>query len=184
MGSRLGLYGLGLDPCIVCVTLDPVRISRSLKRSGLLRLVAPCVICLFPLARADGCGDACKEELIYAYFERLDAVYKSGSSSRDIDALFALFHPSVKYEHPAYGADFEVAEWREGFEQNLANGSFNHSQAEEIRVTQLIHGKDHSAVEYRYGTRTANGWTPKDGPALLALFGFADEKIALVREYW
>lgn len=136
------------------------------------------------IASSGECDSSCKEKLITDYFGSIDKVFRAGSTEADIDKLFKLFHPDVKYQHFEYDANFDAAEWRDAFSGNLQRGAYKKQQNESIKVITYIHGKTHSAVEYRYGRREDTGWAPTDEEKLLALFGFKDNKIVLVREYW
>lgn len=134
---------------------------------------------------ADSCGEKCQEENIGRYFGRIDRVFRAGSSVEDINELFKLFHADVRYQHLEYGADFGFGDWKSAFLGNLKAGAYNHSGLDEIKVTRIIHGKSHAAVGYRYGSRDVQGqWSSKEDKELLVLFGFRDNKIVLVREYW
>lgn len=137
-------------------------------------------------AASPTCDAACKEAQINAYFERLSGVYREGSSSADIDRLFALFAPNVRYAHLEYDANFERAEWKDAFIGNLERGAYKKDENELIEVTEIIHGRSHSAVEYRYMRRTKDGkLEPADDQGgLLALFGFEGNQIVLIEEYW
>ncbi len=139
-------------------------------------------------ARADSttCDAACKEARINAYFDRLSGVYRQGSASADVDRLFDLLAPNVRYVHIEYDASFERAEWKEAFIGNLERGAYKKDKNELIEVTQIIHGRSHSAVEYRYVRRRKDGELElaDDQGGLLALFGFEGEQIVLIEEYW
>jgi hypothetical protein len=153
------------------------------RRSGvaLLLMMAMCAS-----ASAGDCDAACKKGVIDAYFERLSAVYRLGSTSREVDKLFELFAPKVRYAHKEYEANFERAEWREAFDANLKRGAYSKHPDEQIEITQLIHGQRHSAVEYRHMRKAEDGslQPADDQGGLLALFGFDGDRICLVEEYW
>jgi hypothetical protein len=148
---------------------------------ALLALVAPGAH-----ASSETCDSACKESHIKAYFERLSTVYRRGSTSADVDRLFDLFAPDVRYVHKEFDAKFDRAGWKEAFNGNLQRGAYDKDAAELIEIAKIIHGRSHSAVEYRYMRRTADGkLVPADDQGgLLALFGFEGKKIVLVEEYW
>ena len=155
----------------------------------LLRSVGIALLAMTALgatASSNACDAACKEAQINAYFERLSAVYRKGSTSADIERLFSLFAPDVRYAHKEYDANFERAEWKDAFSGNLKRGAYNKDKNELIEITELIHGRSHSAVEYRYMRRTNDGkLEPADDQGgLLALFGFDGERIVLIEEYW
>lgn len=137
-------------------------------------------------AASPACDVACKEVQINAYFDRLSGVYREGSSSADIERLFALFAPNVRYSHMEYDANFERAEWKDAFIGNLERGAYKKHTNELIEVTEIIHGRSHSAVEYRYVRRTKDGEREPadDQGGLLALFGFEGNQIVLIEEYW
>ena len=137
-------------------------------------------------ASSNACDAACKEAQINAYFERLSAVYREDSTTADIDRLFELFAPNVRYAHKEYDANFERAEWKAAFTGNLERGAYTKDKDELIQVTEIIHGRSYSAVEYRYMRRTNEGkLEPADEQGgLLALFGFDRDRIVLIEEYW
>ncbi len=135
-------------------------------------------------AQSEECNNSCKEKLINSYFELIGDVFKKGSTEADINKLFELFDPNVKYQHFEYGADFNHADWKEAFIGNLKRGAYSKGQDEEIKVLSYIHGKSHSAVAYAYGRQGSDGWIPENEEKLLALFGFEKGKIVLVKEYW
>lgn len=137
-------------------------------------------------ASSNACDAACKEAQINAYFERLSSVYRKGSTTTDIDRLFNLFAPGVRYSHKEYDANFERAEWKDAFNGNLERGAYSKDKNELIEITEIIHGRSHSAVEYRYMRRTNDGTLEPadDQGGLLALFGFDGERIVLIEEYW
>lgn len=144
-----------------------------------------CFLCVSGYGYAEECKPECQKKLVENYFHLLNEVYKNSSTEEDIAALFTLFHEDVKYEHLDYGASFGKSEWQEAFKANLERGAYKGAKNDHIKVTNFIAGKSHAAVEYKYGSLTKDGsWQPKDGPGLLALFGFQDNKIVLVREYW
>ncbi len=136
-------------------------------------------------AQEPACDSGCKQKLITQYFTRLGQVFQAGSSEQEVERLFELFHDNVKYEHLDYGANFALDEWQAAFLRNLEGGAYKASEEARIRVQKMIHGKHHTAVEYAYGTLDEQGqWHPDNDERLLALFGFEDGKIVLVREYW
>lgn len=137
-------------------------------------------------ASSNACDTTCKEAQINAYFERLSAVYRKGSTSADIDRLFELFAPDVRYSHKEYDANFGRAEWKDAFSGNQKRGAYQKDKNELIEITEIIHGRSHSAVEYRYMRRTNDGklQPADDQGGLLALFGFDGERIVLIEEYW
>jgi len=129
------------------------------------------------------CDKQCKLEQVEIYFNNIDRVFKQDSSQQDIEAFIAHVHDEVKYQHPEYGADFNKKSWREAFLKQLQLGSYDSGPKDEARILNAIDGKQHMAVEYSYGKKQADGsW--QAGKPFLALFGFKDGKISLVREYW
>lgn len=140
--------------------------------------VAPGVI-------ASDCGSECQKAAIQDYFLLLSDIYKNDSTESNINKLFSSLHGEVRYEHLEYDAYFDRGEWELAFKQNLQRGAYSEDAAAGIRVEKYIFGKSHVAVEYSYGVTTLDGgWSPKGDQQLLALFGFKDSKIVLVREYW
>lgn len=135
---------------------------------------------------ATACDSVCKNAQLEAYFERLSAVYRVGSTSNDIDRLFELFAPNVRYVHKEYEVNFERVDWKEAFNANLKRGAYRKDPGEMIEITKLIHGRSHSAVEYRYMRKARDGslQPADDQGGLLALFGFDGDRIVLVEEYW
>lgn len=155
---------------------------RSLKSALLTMALMAFAAQAFP----NDCDAACKESQIKAYFERLSAVYRQGSTSADVDRLFELFAPGVRYVHKEYEASFELTAWKEAFNANLQRGAYAKHPDEFIDIPEIIHGRRHSAVEYRYMRRTPDGKVvpADDQGGLLVLFGFDGKKIVLVEEYW
>ena len=137
------------------------------------------------IASGTECDTSCRERLIGDYFARIGRVFHSRSTEGDINRLFELFDEKVRYQHLDYGADFEKGAWKEAFLGNLKRGAYDKQANQQIKVVTLIHGKQHTAVGYAYGAFQPDGvWKPSDDQVLLALFGFAGNKIVLVREYW
>ena len=131
------------------------------------------------------CDSQCQDQLVENYFTLLDKVYRESSKESDITNLFELFDSGVKYEHLAYEANFDRNSWMEAFKGNLERGAYKGSPEDKTKVTNIIFGKQHVAVEYKYGKISKNGkWSPTDDKGLFALFEFKDNKITLVREYW
>lgn len=157
-----------------------------MKRLRSVGFAAWVLMALGAQASSNDCDAACKESQIRAYFERLSAVYRQGSTSADVDRLFELFSPDVRYAHKEFGANFERAEWKEAFNGNMERGAFDKAPEELIEIPTIIHGRSHSAAEYRYMRRTRDGkLEPADDQGgLLVLFGFAGNRIVLIEEYW
>lgn len=134
---------------------------------------------------ASECDNSCKKQVIEKYFSFLGEIYKEGSSPEQVSTLFSLMSAGVKYEHIEYEADFDRAQWHQAFIANLERGVYAAPKNSVISVENYIYGKHHVAVEYSYGEVNKTGdWVPKGDQKLLALFGFDEEKLTLVREYW
>ncbi|MDN4501915.1 hypothetical protein QX776_05855 [Alteromonadaceae bacterium BrNp21-10] len=134
---------------------------------------------------ASNCDNSCQQGLIQDYFSLLGEVYKQGSTTHDVERLFKLFTDDVKYEHIEYQANFNQQEWGDAFKANLKAGAYSADENSAIRVEKYIFGKQYVAVEYSYGQRLSNGdWVAQGDQKLFALFGFQQNKINLVREYW
>ncbi|MCC2608055.1 hypothetical protein [Planctobacterium marinum] len=117
------------------------------------------------------------------YFQALDRVAKRDSTQQDIDDLIGMMHDSVKYEHIEYGANFDKKTWAEAFTRQLKNGAYQNGPENEIRILNVIYGKSHAAIEYSHGLLMDDGtWQPDK--KMFALFGFTENKISLIREYW
>ena len=154
-----------------------------------LRMLTMAIVLLIAMEvppSANECDAGCRAERIEACFERLSAVYRRGSTTDDVDRLFDLFAPDVRYVHAAYDADFAHAAWREAFLANLTRGAYDKGDDELIEVTQVIHGRRHAAVEYRYVRRASDGTLQPadDQGGLLVLFAFEGDRIVLIEEYW
>src|SRR5690606_27705622 len=108
-------------------------------------------------ASAQVCAAECRQARIDDYFERLSVVYRRGSTSEDIDRLFELFAPTVRYVHKAYDASFDRDAWKAAFTANLERGAYSKGGNELIERTKLIDGRHHSAVAYRYMRRMDDG---------------------------
>lgn len=130
------------------------------------------------------CSADCQKAQIEAYFKKLSVVFREGSTEKDIDDLFTLFHDDVKYEHFEYDANFTKSKWKEAFLRNLKQGDYNAGQKESLRAQRLIYGKSHVAVDYAIGNMGEDGQWKTEDTGRLILFGFKDQKIVLVREYW
>lgn len=134
-------------------------------------------------AMAQDCDEACQLSQVNAYFTALDKVARQGSSMSDIDALLALMDSSVKYIHVEYQADFDKASWRRAFKRQLELGNYQNSDRNEARIINSITGKNHIAIEYSHGLLDDDGnWQATD--KYLAIFGFTNGKISLIKELW
>ena len=129
------------------------------------------------------CPDSCRMDLVNGYFEALVRISKAGTPE-EINALLALCHEDVKYEHLEYEADFDRAAWHAAFTRNSERGVNNEPSNLQVKVLNHIHGKNHLAVAYAYGKVVDGVWHANENGSLMALFGFKDGKILLVREYW
>jgi len=132
---------------------------------------------------AQACDSNCQLAQITAYFSALDKVARKGSTLADIDTLLALTHENVKYVHVEYQANFSKDTWRQAFISNLEKGSYQKTDKNQIRILEFIEGKDHIAVKYSHGVIQQDGkWQPT--APYLALFGFTDGKLSLIKELW
>jgi len=132
---------------------------------------------------AKECDSSCQLQQVNAYFFALDKVSRKGSTAEDIEALLSLTHDDVKYIHVEYEANFTKETWREAFFRNLEKDSYQHTDKNQIQILQSIAGKNHLAVEYSHGVIQQDGqW--KKSKQKLALFGFSDGKLSLIKELW
>jgi hypothetical protein len=132
---------------------------------------------------AKDCDEYCQLEQVKSYFSALDKVAKKGSTSSDVDALLALTHVDVKYIHVQYGANFTKDSWRKAFLRNIELGRYQKTDKNQIRILNSIVGKNHIAIEYSHGIIQANGKWEKTNK-YLAIFGFTDGKLSLIKELW
>jgi len=132
---------------------------------------------------AKDCNEKCQLDQVGAYFSALDKVAKKGSTLSDIDALLALTHDDIKYAHVEYQANFTKESWRKAFIRNLELGRYQNTEKNQIRILNSIAGKNYIAIEYSHGLIQENGeWEHTD--KYLAIFGFKDGKLSLVKELW
>lgn len=144
-------------------------------------------ICLFVSLggmASEPCKQPCQEKLVRAYYERLSAVARAGSGEKELNYLFELFHDDVKYEHIEYQANFDKTAWIAAFKRNFKRGAYKAPANRASRPLRMIHGAAHVAVEYAHGDQQADGSWKMEDEGLLAIFGFKDGKIVLVRELW
>lgn len=134
-------------------------------------------------ALAVDCNEGCQLSQVKAYFSALDKVAKKDSTVEDIDALLAITHDDVKYIHVEYDANFTKETWRTAFLRQLELGRYQDTDKDQIRVLNSISGKNHIAIEYSYGVIQEDGTWEKTND-YLALFGFTDGKLSLIRELW
>ena len=132
---------------------------------------------------AKDCDEYCQLEQVKAYFFALDKVAKKGSTSSDVDALLALTHDDVKYIHVQYEANFTKDTWRKAFLRNIELGRYQKTDKNQIRILNSKEGKNHIAIEYSHGVIQANGKWEKTNK-YLAIFGFTDGKLSLIKELW
>ncbi|KNC65763.1 hypothetical protein [Pseudoalteromonas ardens] len=154
-----------------------MKTTRTIMASAFLSLLSVGV-----MAKAD-CTADCQLSKVNQYFDALDTVSYKGSTVADIDALIGLMHDEVKYEHVEYLANFDKPAWRRAFLRNHESGRYDSATNREIRVLRTIPGKNHVAVEYAYGFNQADGSWQRQEPRL-AVFGFKEGKISLIRELW
>ncbi len=129
------------------------------------------------------CNETCQLEQVNAYFAALDRVSKKDSTVNDIDNLLALTHDDVKYIHLDYQANFTKDAWRKAFLRNLELGRYQKTEKNQIRILRSIPGKKHVAIEYSHGVIKQDGqWKKTDN--YLAIFGFTDGQIFLIKELW
>lgn len=155
----------------------------NIMRGAVKVLTGLILFFLSSLAIANECDKKCQIEQVKAYFSALDKVAKKGSTVSDIETLLALTHEDVKYIHVAYEANFTKDLWRNGFLRNLRLGRYQNTDKNQIRILNSITGKDHIAIEYSHGVIQDNGeWVKTD--KYLAIFGFKDGKLSLIKELW
>lgn len=112
---------------------------------------------------------------VESYLVDIVEIFVHGSATKDIDHFLSQLHEDIKYEHKEYEADFIMSEWRKAFNRQLELGFYKESRR--------MHEKKQAAVEYSYETYTQVGVLEK-GLVKFALFGFKDDKVSLVGEYW
>lgn len=134
-------------------------------------------------ALAVNCNSTCQLTQVELYFNALDKISLNDSTVADIDALLSLTHENVEYIHVEYQANFSKESWRKAFIRNLERGAYQNTKNNEIRISNTIFGKDYVAVEYSHGVILSNNEWQASEP-LLALFGFTDGKISLIKELW
>ena len=54
-------------------------------------------------------------ELIGSYFERLDTIFRTGSTKDEVEEFLSLMTNDVRYVHSNYQANFDLASWRAAF---------------------------------------------------------------------
>lgn len=118
------------------------------------------------------------------YFSGLDAIYRKGSTTQEIDDFMSQFHDDVKYIHVNYGANFDRTAWLAAFTRNHSAGRYTKPADSCSLVTNAIAGKNHHAIEYAYGTMDGDDCLPADDKRFLVLFGLTDGKLSLVQELW
>lgn len=123
-------------------------------------------------------------QLITQYFDRLDAVFRDGSTKDDIHDFLALMSDDVRYIHREYDADFTLTSWRAAFLRISANGGYNQPAEFCTAVTNIIAGKSHYAVEYKAGTTIEDGCEAEESPPKLAIFTLDEQSIRRIEELW
>lgn len=136
-----------------------------------------------PAENTMDCSPECQLEQVNNYFSALDEVYREGSTVAEIDHLLSILHEDVRYIHVDYEADFDRDSWREAFIGNLERGAYRNGPENEMRISNVIHGKNYIAVEYSHGIVQPDGTFESDDP-LLVLFTFTDGKISCIEELW
>lgn len=129
------------------------------------------------------CTSACQFKLAQNYFDLLNAIGKANSTIENVDALISAMHDEVKYVHVRFGAEFDKPQWRKAFIRNLKKGFYNSTDKQESRILNVIQGKGFMAVEYARGEINSLGQWEREEQRL-ALFGFTDGKVSLVKELW
>jgi hypothetical protein len=119
-----------------------------------------------------------------SYFERLDAIYRTGSTPDDIARLFELMTDDVRYVHRDYGADFDRAAWEAAFARLHGEGRYSAPAEFCTFITNSIAGKMHHAIEYIEGAIKDGACTPTQDPRKLVLFEIEDEQISRIDELW
>ena len=122
--------------------------------------------------------------LAESYFERLDAIYQAGSTEETIDRLLALMHENVRYEHPGYGANFDLDSWRAAFLRNLGNGSYGHRPGSGTTILETLAGRDLIVVKHRYTKASKDSLSSTVREPFVTLFEFEDGRIVRIRESW
>lgn len=152
--------------------------------SQLLKLLGAVSLLLTSNAlSASECNVTCQLEQVKSYFAALDKVAKKGSAVKDIDNLLTITHDDIKYIHVEYQANFTKDAWRKAFLRNLELGRYQKTEKNQIRILRSIPGKNHIAIEYSHGVIDKDGqWKQTDN--YLAIFGFTDGKISLIKELW
>jgi hypothetical protein len=140
-------------------------------------------IILSNTSMAKECGEICQLEQVKAYFFSLDKIAKKGSTLSDIEALLDLTHDDVNYIHVEYQANFTKDTWRQAFLRNLKLNRYQNTDRNQIRILNSIAGKNYLAIEYSHGLIKENGkWQETD--KYLAVFGFTNGKLSLIKELW
>lgn len=153
-----------------------------------LFLAALSLLIAAPIASADVSAPSAEThpvpEVVAKYFAALDAVYRAGSTTADIEKLFELVNDDVRYVHRAYDADFGRDEWFAAFERNRRNGLYAKSATACTTMTNAIPGNGYAAVEYALGDNADGACAPDNDERLLVVFKIDDGKLSLIEELW
>jgi len=100
-----------------------------------------------------------------------------------VEDVMALMHEDMRYIHLEYGADFDKAAMREGFERRIARAATRGSQ---VTIQNHITGKNIVILETSgtYDRKVDDGWQPRSYDGHVTTYEFKDGKIWRVREYW
>ena len=131
-----------------------------------------------PDARAD------VPDAVVQYFDRLDAIYRSGSTPVDINTLFDLMTRDVRYLHTAYEADFNRETWYAAFSRIQSNGGYQEPTTFCSAITNSIPGDNSYAIQYAPGSVSPGGCVPDDDTRMLVVFSLREGKIARIEELW
>jgi hypothetical protein len=123
-------------------------------------------------------------DVISHYFDRLDSVYKAGSTEADIENLLDLMTPDVRYVHKVYEADFDLESWRAAFNRIQTGGGYQNPDTFCSAITKFIPGNGYHAVEYAAGSVSGNMCIPNDDTRMLIVFSLRDGKLARIEELW
>lgn len=122
--------------------------------------------------------------IVIEYFNRLDAIYHSGSSKSDVTNFLALMTDDVRYVHRNYGADFDLKSWNEAFTRIQTNGGYNKSDQFCTAISNSIPGNSYYAIEYAVGLKLEGQCVASKAERMLVVFKFNEQKIQLIEELW
>lgn len=123
-------------------------------------------------------------EPIRSYFERLDAVARTGSTKDDIEKLLSLMTDDVRYVHGNYQANFNLVSWRAAFYRIYDNNGYAAPEQSCTKITNSIAGKSHYAIEYTAGENQSGTCVATDQPLKLIIFSLNGEHIQRIEELW